>query len=97
VGQQLRNGLGYRGLVITDSLWMAPMRQAGSAGTVAVRAVQAGDDVLLMSPDLPHAYQAVLAKVRSDSAFRLQVQAAVLRILAAKARVAASPAGLPGC
>jgi beta-glucosidase-like glycosyl hydrolase len=59
--------------------------------------VQAGDDVLLMSPDLPHAYQAVLAKVRSDSAFRLQVQAAVLRILAAKARVAASPAGLPGC
>ena len=97
VGQQLRQALGYRGLVVTDSLWMAPMLQAGSPGQVAVRAVQAGDDMLLMSPDLPHAYQAVLAKVRSDQAFRQQVQAAVQRVLAAKARVAAGPSALPGC
>jgi beta-N-acetylhexosaminidase len=97
VKQQLRQNLGYRGLVVTDSLWMAPMRQAGTAAEVAVRAVQAGDDMLLMSPDLPAAYQAVLAKVRSDRTFRAQVQAAVQRILAAKARAAASPAGLAGC
>lgn len=97
VGQLLRHGLGFRGLVVTDSLWMAPMRQAGSPGQVAVRAVQAGDDMLLMSPDLPDAYQAVLAKVRSDRAFRGEVQAAVQRILAAKARVLAGPTAASGC
>jgi beta-N-acetylhexosaminidase len=97
VGRQLRNGLGYRGLVVTDSLWMAPMRQAGTAGAVAVRAVQAGDDMLLMSPQLPAAYQAVLAKVRSDRVFRVQAQAAVQRILAAKAWVATNRKVLAGC
>jgi len=96
VNQQLLTGLGYRGLVLTDSLWMAPMRQAGTPGQVAVRAVQAGVDMLLMSPDLPGAYQAVLAKVRSDQAFRAQVRAAVRRILAAKAKVADQPAA-PSC
>jgi beta-N-acetylhexosaminidase len=97
VGQQLRHGLGYAGLVVTDSLWMAPMRQAGSPGEVAIRAVQAGDDMLLMSPDLPAGYQAVLTKVRTDRAFRNQVQAAVRRILAAKARAVPSPAVPAGC
>lgn len=97
VQEQLRQDLGYRGLVVTDSLWMAPMRQAGSAGAVAVRALRAGDDVLLMSPQLPAAYQAVLAEVRSDPTFRAQVQAAVRRILAAKARLSTSPTTFPGC
>ena len=31
---------------------MAPMLQAGTPGQVAIRAIQAGDDMLLMSPDL---------------------------------------------
>jgi beta-N-acetylhexosaminidase len=97
VGQQLRNALAYRGLVLTDSLWMAPMRQAGSPGQVAVRALQAGDDMLLMSPDLPNASRAVLAKLRADRAFRLTVQEAVTRVLAAKARVAVAPTAQPGC
>ena len=97
VEQQLRHGLGYSGLVVTDSLWMAPMRQAGSPGEVAIRAVQAGDDLLLMSPGLPAAYQAVLARVRTDQAFREQAQAAVRRILAAKARAVPSPAAPAGC
>ncbi|HEX4727934.1 MAG TPA: glycoside hydrolase family 3 N-terminal domain-containing protein, partial [Jatrophihabitans sp.] len=82
--------------VLTDSLWMAPMRQAGTPGQVAVRAVQAGVDMLLMSPDLPHAYQAVLARIGTDQTFRLQVQAAVRRILAVKAKVAGQPAD-PAC
>jgi beta-N-acetylhexosaminidase len=97
VNQQLRTGLGYHGLVLTDSLWMEPMRQAGTPGQVAVRAIQAGIDMLLMSPDLPGAEQAVLAKIRSDRTFRAQVQAAVRYILNAKARVMANPTGVAGC
>jgi beta-N-acetylhexosaminidase len=97
IRQTLRGGLGYRGLVMTDSLWMAPMMQAGSPAEVAVRAIRAGDDMLLMSPDLPGAYAAVLAEVRISPAFRAQVEEAVQHVLAAKARTLRTPTGLAGC
>ena len=87
VNGQLRGVLGYRGLTFTDSLAMEPMRAAGTPGAVAVRALRAGDDVLLESPDLPQSEAEVLALVRQDSGFRALVQAAVGRILAAKDRV----------
>jgi hypothetical protein len=32
---------------------MAPLRSAGTPGQVAIRAIQSGDDMLLMSPDVP--------------------------------------------
>lgn len=97
VGQQLRKGLGFQGLVLTDSLWMQPMRAAGSPGDVAERAIRAGDDLLLMSPDLPAAYRHLLALVRTDPAFRDLVRAAARRILAAKAAVLAGPRSAPAC
>jgi beta-N-acetylhexosaminidase len=91
---QLRQGLGYRGLILTDSLWMAPMWQAGTPAQVAVRALQAGDDMLMMSPDLPAAYGAILSRLRSDKAFRTVVQTAVRHILAAKALVETVPSNI---
>lgn len=91
VGQQLRKELGYKGLVLTDSLWMQPMLDAGTPGHVAQRAIQAGNDMLLMSPDLPAAYRDVLALVRSSSAFRVQVRIAAEHVLAAKAIVINGP------
>jgi beta-N-acetylhexosaminidase len=90
VAQQLRQVLGYQGVIITDSLWMAPMQRAGTAAQVALRAIQAGDDMLLESPGLPSAFNAVLSRVRGDKSFRLTVQAAVRHIVAAKATVAAA-------
>jgi len=91
VTQTLRQGLGYHGLVLTDSLGMQPMLEAGSPGAVARRAVQAGDDMLVMSPDLPAAYRDVLALLRANSAFRSQVRTAATHVLAAKATVIAGP------
>jgi beta-N-acetylhexosaminidase len=95
VGQLLR-GLNYQGVVLTDSLWMAPVLQAGSAAQVAVRGIQSGDDMLLMSPDVPAAYGAILNRMYTDDAFRADVQAAVARILHAKAVVATGPR-TPSC
>ncbi|MFL6162057.1 MAG: glycoside hydrolase family 3 N-terminal domain-containing protein [Jatrophihabitantaceae bacterium] len=97
IEEQLRGGLRFGGLIITDSLWMAPMQQAGTAGQVAVRAIQAGEDMLLETPNLPAAYQAVLSRVQSDPAFRNQVRDAVRHILAAKAWVAQPVAGSGTC
>lgn len=87
VKRELRQKLKYSGLIMTDSLWMAPMREAGTAGQVAVRAIEAGNDMLLQSPDLPAAYRAVLSRVRSVPAFGLTVRTAVRRILATKAQI----------
>ncbi len=39
---QLRHDLGYRGLILTDSLWMEPVRMAGRSAVVALRGVMAG-------------------------------------------------------
>lgn len=80
----LRRGLHYTGLVVTDSLWMAPIQAAGDPGDVALRALAAGDDMQLMPVDLPRAYLAVLHSLRTSPTVRRQVQDAVRRILTAK-------------
>jgi beta-N-acetylhexosaminidase len=83
----LRHDLGFRGLIVTDSLWMEPARAVGRPATAALAALRAGNSMLLMSPDLPAASRAVLAKVRSDPAMRRLVQQAVQHVLAAKSRL----------
>lgn len=98
VQDELRQRLGYQGLVVTDSLWMHPARAAGTAGDVALAALAAGDDVLLESPDVPAAFTAVLAAVQAHPAERHRVQEAVQRLLTAKQRLLSSPrAAQPSC
>jgi beta-N-acetylhexosaminidase len=93
----LRRDLGYQGLVVTDSLWMAPVRKSGSPGHIARLALVAGDDMLLMSPDVPAAYKEVFSLVGSDPKIRTSVQASVRRILAAKASLNERPLIPDGC
>ena len=93
----LRRDLGYQGLVVTDSLWMAPVRNAGTPGHIARLALIAGDDMLLMSPDILAAYKEIRSLIGSDQTLRTTVQAAVRRILAAKARLNAGPSIPDGC
>jgi beta-N-acetylhexosaminidase len=91
VSGALRQGLGYNGLILTDSLWMQPATAAGTPGRVAELAITAGNDMLLMSPDLPSAYRAVLSRVRANGLFRTAVRNAAQRVLHAKQTVAATP------
>jgi beta-N-acetylhexosaminidase len=93
----LRDDLGFHGLVVTDSLWMEPARAEGSPGQVALRALRAGNDVLLEPPSLPASYRAVLDAVEHRPAARRLVQEAVTRILAAKARAGSAAEAPPGC
>ncbi len=44
----LRTDMGYEGLVITDSLVMGALTNTYSAGTIAVKAINAGADMLLV-------------------------------------------------
>ncbi|MEX1909697.1 glycoside hydrolase family 3 protein [Janibacter sp. Y6] len=82
----LREELGYEGVIITDSLEMEGVRQKYGDAEVAVRALEAGADQLLMSPALQKALPAVVAAVESGRISRRELDAKVTRVLLMKAR-----------
>jgi beta-glucosidase-like glycosyl hydrolase/CubicO group peptidase (beta-lactamase class C family) len=83
----LRDQLGFQGLVVTDALEMGGVKHAFAPGEVAVRALLAGADILLMPPDPLAARAAVVDAVQQGRVPLARLDAAVRRILAAKARV----------
>ncbi|TMR07033.1 beta-N-acetylhexosaminidase [Nonomuraea turkmeniaca] len=80
----LREKLGFKGVISTDALNMAGVRQKYNDGEIAVRAVLAGADLLLMPNDLPKAYQAVLAAVKSGRITKERLDQSVTRLLTLK-------------
>jgi beta-N-acetylhexosaminidase len=80
----LREKLGFNGVVSTDALNMAGVRQKYNDGEIAVRAVLAGADILLMPNDLPKAYQAVLSAVKSGRISKQRLDQSVTRLLKLK-------------
>ncbi|MER6215806.1 glycoside hydrolase family 3 protein [Streptomyces sp. NPDC001674] len=82
----LRERLGFRGVVVTDALDMAGVRQKYGDDRVPVLALKAGCDQLLNAPDLGLAHRSVLAAVASGELTRERVEESVLRILEVKAR-----------
>ena len=80
----LRQRLGHQGVIVTDSLRMEGARRRYGDGEVAVRAVNAGADQLLMPPRLATAYRAVLRAVRDGTIPRARLDDAVTRILRLK-------------
>ena len=82
----LRKELKFDGLIYTDSMGMAGVAAIYQPGEAAVRAVKAGNDVILHSPDDGAAFAAVVEAVKKGEIPQAQVDASVLRILRAKAR-----------
>jgi beta-N-acetylhexosaminidase len=83
----LRGDMKFDGLIYTDSMGMDAVSKRLSPGAAAVRAVQAGNDVVLHSPDDAAAVAAIKAAVERGEIPIAQVDASVRRILMAKARV----------
>jgi len=82
----LRGELGFSGLVVTDAMEMKGVRAAWT-GEAAIRAVQAGADVILMPPDPEVAVQALLRGVAEGQLTEERISASTLRILEAKERL----------
>lgn len=82
----LRDELGFGGLVYTDSMSMQAVAAMLPPGEAAVRALQAGNDVVLHSPDPVAAFRAIRAAVERGQIDRAQLLASVERVLRAKAR-----------
>jgi beta-N-acetylhexosaminidase len=86
----LREKLGFDGVVVTDAMDMAPA-QAWPAGEAAVRALLAGNDLLLQPKNLPAAYAGVLDALRSGRLPRARLVEAVSRIVKVKTGLTGAP------
>ncbi|HKF52509.1 MAG TPA: glycoside hydrolase family 3 N-terminal domain-containing protein, partial [Candidatus Acidoferrales bacterium] len=83
----LRKKMGFDGIEITDALDMAGVTQIDSPPNVAVRAINAGIDVLLIPPNPEAAILAMKEAVDSGELPIAKVNEAVRRILRAKAQL----------
>lgn len=86
ISGMLRGDLGFHGVVISDDLGVAKQVSGYSVGGRAIAFIQAGGDIVL-TVDASQAgamTAALLARTRTDSRFKAQVDAAALRVLQAK-------------
>ena len=83
----LRNEMKFAGLVYTDSMGMDAITRKLSPGEAAVRAIQAGNDIVLHSPDDDAAVAAIKSAAQSGAIPMAQIDQSVRRILVAKARL----------
>jgi beta-N-acetylhexosaminidase len=83
----LRDDLHFSGLIVTDAMDMQGLTRQFPGTEAAIRALQAGVDVLLMPGNPEAVIKTVVAAVRDGRLSRKRIDESVLRVLAAKARV----------
>ena len=88
--QAVTDALGHETDYLFDALNMAPAMQ-WPPGEAAVRAMLAGNDLLLMPPDLAQARQGLLDGLASGRLPRARLIEAVTRVVALKLRLGGFP------
>lgn len=84
VTEILRQELGFDGVVMTDALQMKAMTDYYSSGEIAIKAVNAGVDMLLCPQDLKAAVSALTEAVESGQISEERIDESVKRILMMK-------------
>ncbi len=85
ITELLREQLGFNGLVVTDALTMQGITDHYGYEEAAVLAAQAGADMLLIPPDTAKVHRRLVAAAEKGEIALEQIQAAVRRVLLAKA------------
>ncbi|MEV4619997.1 glycoside hydrolase family 3 N-terminal domain-containing protein [Asanoa sp. NPDC049573] len=88
----LRGQLGFKGVVVSDALNMEPAEK-WPAGEAAVRALNAGNDLLLMPPSVDGAYNGLLSGLHDGSLKKDRLVEAVTRDLTLRFSLADAQAG----
>ncbi len=83
----LQNSLKFQGLVVTDALEMAGITNRYWCGLAAIRAIQAGADVLLLPPDTTVAINEVERAVRRGDISEVRIDRSVRKVLNAKSQL----------
>lgn len=86
----LRKQMGFDGLVVTDAMQMSAVTKRFGVREASIRAVQAGCDVLLMSPDPYAAREAIVGAVNNGKLNEARIDQSVRRILRSKAKFVAN-------
>ncbi len=87
VSSLLQDSLKFNGLIITDALNMKGASDFKSAGDIDVEAFLAGNDILLMSEDVPLASQKIISAYYSKIITEERLANSVRKILLAKYKV----------
>lgn len=82
----LREQLGFEGLIVTDSMLMQAITDHYSSAESAVKAVQAGIDIILMPQSLTKSVEGIAEAVQSGELTEERIDQSVLRILETKLR-----------
>lgn len=82
----LRNQMGYQGLVITDGLDMKGVTNTFGMGNGELAALMAGNDILLLPPDVPQAIDVIRQAAEASDSVRRVVDFHCRRVLKAKYR-----------
>ncbi len=83
----LRRDLAFPGLIVTDAMKMDAITRMMPPGEAAVKAVLAGADLVLDTPDPVAAFTAIKAAVTAGQIDRARLDASVRRVLEAKTRM----------
>ena len=78
----LRDTMGFEGVVITDALNMRAVTDGNSAAEAAVKALNAGADILLMPENIGDAHAGIVAAVASGEVTRERLNEAAARSIA---------------
>ena len=84
INEKLRGELGYDGVVITDSMEMGAISKEFSQEEAAVRAIEAGCDIILCPGDYNKEYDAILDAVNSGRLTEERIDESLLRIIRMK-------------
>ena len=82
----LRGELGFKGIVMTDSLQMKAMTDYYGVSDIAVRSVSAGCDILLMPSDVPFTVKAIEDAVLAGTIPESRIDESVRRIISLKVK-----------
>ena len=81
ITDRLRGELGYKGLILTDSMGMGAIKKYYKAGEAAVMAFNAGNDIILMPAFFFEAYDGFLEAVKKGQISQKRLDESLLRIL----------------
>lgn len=84
VGGLLRQKLGFEGLVVTDGLDMKGVTNTYGEGQGELAALIAGNDILLLPPDVPKAIEVIKTAAEKNDSIRSLVDYHCRRVLKAK-------------
>ena len=83
----LKNKMDFKGLIFTDALGMKGVANYGKAGETDLQAFRAGNDVLLMSEDVPAAVENIKKAMEKGEITEERLAYSVKKILKAKYKV----------